>query len=82
MLKFLMSYPGIVNEAPNKLFGHRLQTGNPLELAIKIGHQGLIEKLLILGANVRPENRHLLKHIKHLLKPELNDPSNESRFRP
>ena len=75
LLMHLEKYPDLANKASNKL------DINPLELAISVGASQLIEKLLEMRANVRTENRHLLKHIKHLLKPDVDDPSETYQIR-
>lgn len=65
MVNFLNRNPELVNLVPNKFHS------NPLELAINLGDQKSIQGLLSLKAQVRPENRNLLKKIEHLFPAQL-----------
>lgn len=60
---FLKRNPDMTNRVPKGFHS------NPLELVIQLGDLKIAKELIALKATVRPENRHLLKRIEHLLQP-------------
>ncbi|CAM6002488.1 unnamed protein product [Sphagnum balticum] len=73
MLILIKKNPSLVNRVPKNFHS------NPLELVIKLGNDSIAQELLQMQAQVRPENRYLLKKIEHLLRPQR---SREMRYAP